>query len=71
MLGICFALLCVLSSFAINSLGKRELVAFLLLCSECHVAGIVFFTLPCGSMSYVIVAFPGHTHLHVSVLLNY
>ena len=34
----CFAVLCVLSSFASVSLGKRELVALLLLCSECHVA---------------------------------
>ena len=30
MLGICFAVRCVLSSFAINSLGKGELVALLL-----------------------------------------
>ena len=37
----CFAVLCVLSSFAIISLGKRELVALLLLCSECHGAVIV------------------------------
>ena len=37
----CFAVLCVLSSFAIISLGKRKLVALLLLCSECHVAVIV------------------------------
>ena len=29
-----FAVLCALSSFAIISLGKRELVALLLLCSE-------------------------------------
>ena len=37
----CFAIVCVLSSFAIIWLGKRELVALLLLCSECHVAVIV------------------------------
>ena len=37
----CFAVLCVVSIFAIISLGKRELVALLLLCSECHVTVIV------------------------------
>ena len=38
-----FAVFCVLSSFAIISLGQREreLVAFLLLCSKCHVTVIV------------------------------
>ena len=36
----CFAVICVLSSFAIISLGKRELTALLLLCSECHVSVI-------------------------------
>ena len=38
---ICFAVLCVLSGFAIISLRKRELVALLSLCSECHVTIIV------------------------------
>ena len=37
----CFAVLSVVSSFAIISLRKRELVALLLLCSECHVAVVV------------------------------
>ena len=43
MLGPCFvfAVLCVLSSLTIISLEKRELVALLLLCSECHVAVII------------------------------
>ena len=36
-----FAVSCVLSSSAIILLGKRELVALLLLCSECHVTVIV------------------------------
>ena len=36
-----FAMLRVVSSFAIISLGKRELVAMLLLCSEYHVAVVV------------------------------
>ena len=38
---VCFAVLCVLSSFVIISLGKREMVALLLYCSKsmafcCH-----------------------------------
>ena len=37
----CYAVLCVLHSFAIISLGKRELVALFLLSSWCHVAVIV------------------------------
>ena len=41
MLGICFAVLCVPFSFEINTLRKRKLVAFLLVCSKCHVAVIV------------------------------
>ena len=53
---LCFAISCVLSSFAIILLlGKRELVALLLLCSECHVAVIVrglflrlFLAVPCA-----------------------
>ena len=35
------AVLCALSSFAIMLLGKRELVALLLLCPECHVVVLV------------------------------
>ena len=46
-----FEVFLVLSSFTITSLGKRELVALLLLCSECHVAVIFLLTLPCGPMS--------------------
>ena len=38
---VCISVCCVRSSFAVISLGKRELVALLLLCSECHVAVIV------------------------------
>ena len=37
----CIAVLCVLASFAIISLGQNELVALLLLCYECHVAVII------------------------------
>ena len=37
----CFAVLCIFSSFAIISLQKkRELIALLLICSECHFAVI-------------------------------
>ena len=36
----CFAVLSVLSSFAVISLRMSELVALLLLCSDCHVAVI-------------------------------
>ena len=38
---LCLADLCVFSGFAIISQGKRDLVALLLLCSECNVALIV------------------------------
>ena len=40
MLGPCFAVICVLSSIAVIWLGKRELVALLLLFAERHVAVI-------------------------------
>ena len=52
--------------FYIILLGKTELVALLLLYSECHVAFIVLESsalLPLVGLKYVIVAFPGHTHL--------
>ena len=68
-LGHCFVLHYfnrVLSSFSIIWLGKRELVALQLLCSECHVADIdlwLFLAVPLVGLLYVIVAFPGHTHL--------
>ena len=57
-----------LVSFAIISLAKRELVALLLLCSECHVAVIVlcfFLVVPWVGLLYVLVAFPGHPCTHV------
>ena len=62
----CFALLCVLSSFVIISLGKRKLIALLLLCSVGHVTVIVldlFLTVPWVGLWYVIVAFLGQTQL--------
>ena len=36
---LCFAVLCVLYGFVVIS--QRELLALLLLCSECHVAVII------------------------------
>ena len=62
----CDAVFIVLSSFEINSLRKRELVALLELCSCCGVAVSVlclFLTVPWNDLWSVIVAFPGHTHL--------
>ena len=54
MLGPCFVLQSFMdSSFVIISLGKEELVAVLLLCSECLVP--VFFTLPHGAMNWPVV----------------
>ena len=47
-------------------LEKRELVALLLLCSECHVSVIVLgllLAVPLVGLQCVIGAFPGHTHL--------
>ena len=59
----CFVLLFVLSSFAIISLGKRELGA--LVCSEFCVASVlwIFLVVPWVDLSYGVVVFPGHTHL--------
>ena len=66
----CFAILCFFPSFAIIPLGKKELVALLLLCSECCVAIIslwLFLSIPLVGQMYMIVAFPGHTHLRFTV----
>ena len=62
----CCSLLCVHSSFAIISMGKRELVLFFLLClsSWCLVIVVwLFLTMPWVCPKFVIVVFPGHTHL--------
>ena len=61
----CCAVLCVLFSSAIISLGKRELVALHVLTSWCCVPVIVlclFVTMQVG-LYCVIVEFPGLTHL--------
>ena len=60
----CCALLCVYSSFAIISMGKRELVAFLCLSSWCLVIVVwLYLTMPRVCLQFVIVVFPDHTHL--------
>ena len=51
------------AAFCVLRLVREERAGcFTFLCSECHVAVIVF-TLPRRAMGwYVITAFPGHTH---------
>ena len=57
----------VLSSFGFISLGKRERELGALVCSEYRVASVlwIFLVVPWVGLSYVVVAFPGHTHLPV------
>ena len=60
----CCTLLCVRSSIAIILIGKRELVALLNLSSWCPVmVERLFLAMPQGCVRFVIVVFPGHTHL--------
>ena len=60
----CCALLCVHSSFAIISMGMRELVALLCVSSWCLVIFVwLFLAMPRVCLKFVIVVFPGHTHL--------
>ena len=60
----CCALLCVHSSFAIISMGKRKLVALLSLSSWCLVIVVsLFLTMPRVCLQFFIVVFPDHTHL--------
>ena len=66
----CYAFLCVLSSFAIILMGKRELVALLNLSSWCLVmVERLFLAVPWGCLRFVIVVFSDHTHL--LFLLNF
>ena len=59
----CCALLCVLSSFAIASMGKRELVALLSLSSRClMIVVLLFLAVPWVCLHFVMVVFPDHTH---------
>ena len=60
----CYALLYAHSSFAIRSMGKRELVALLCLSSWCLVIAVwLFLTMLRVCLQFVIVVFPDHTHL--------
>ena len=60
----CCTLLYVRSSIAIILLGKRELVALLILSSWClAMVGRLFLAMPWGCLRFVIVVFPDHTHL--------
>ena len=63
----CFAVAFCPSSFAIISLGKRELGA--LVCSEFRITSVlwIFLVVPWVGLSYVDVAFTGHTHLHANI----
>ena len=60
----CCTLLYVHSSIEIILMGKRELVALLNLSSWCLVmVERLFLAVPRGCLPFVIVVFPGHTHL--------
>ena len=70
-----YALLCVLSSFAINLKRNRELVVLLLLSYGCIVTCAInvlwlFLTVPWIGLQCVIMVFPGHTHLLFNSLLR-
>ena len=60
----CCTLLYVHSSIAIILMGKRELVALLILSSWCLVmVERLFLTAPQGCLRFMVVVFPDHTHL--------
>ena len=60
----CCTLLYVHSSIAIILMEKRELVTLLNLSSCCLVmVERLFLVVPWGCLRFVIVVFPGHTHL--------
>ena len=64
----CYAVLNVLSSFAITSQRKRELVALLYLSSCCHMAVIVlslFLMALWVDLQGMIVAFPGQFYFFI------
>ena len=57
-------LLCVHSSFAIISMGKKEQIALLCLSSWCLVVVVwLFRTMPWVCLQFVIVVLADHTHL--------
>ena len=50
-------------------MGKRELVALLILSSWClAMVGRLFLAMPRGCLQFVIVVFPDHTHLLFSTI---
>ena len=58
------ALLYVHSSIAIILMGKRELIALLILSSWClMMVERLFLAVPRGCLQFVIVVFPDHSHL--------
>ena len=60
----CCTLLNVHSSIAIIFMGKRELIALLILSPWCLVmVERLFLAVPRGCLQFVIVVFPDHTHL--------
>ena len=60
----CCTLLYVHSSIAITLMGKRELITLLHLSSWClMMVERLFLAVPRGSLQFVIVVFPDHTHL--------
>ena len=60
----CYTLHFVHSSFSIILMGKRELVTLLSLSSWCLVIVVwLFLAVPLVCLQFVIVIFPGHTHL--------
>ena len=57
-----------ISCIAVILMGRRELVALLNLSSWCLViVEWLFLAVPWGCLRFVIVVFPDHTHLLVSV----
>ena len=61
---LCCTFLYVHSSIAIILIGKRELIALLILSSWCLVmVERLFLAVPRGCLQFVIVVFPDHTHL--------
>ena len=79
----CYAILCVISSFAIITLGKRGLVALLLLSSGYHVAVIaiiLFLMVPWVGLWYVhgnrviswsyLLAFSYVVYVYLTLTLN-
>ena len=67
----CCTLLYVHSFIAIILMGKRELIALLNLSSWCLVmVERLFLAVPRGSLQFVIVVFPDHTHLLFLIAQN-